>query len=97
MRPDTSIMGALSNAFENFSGSMVADVIISFRSLLLRRSLLRMPRMKSIFALLSCASSIIRVSYLFRQGSDCVSMRRTPSVISFMWIFLFVLSLKRIL
>jgi len=62
MRPETSMMGALSKALENFSVSMVADVMMSLRSLRRARRFLRMPRIKSIFKLRSWASSIIRVS-----------------------------------
>ena len=66
MRPDTSIMGASSKALENFSGSIVAEVIIILRSLLFLRSVLSMPSIKSMFMLRSWASSTMSVSYSFR-------------------------------
>ena len=81
MRPETSITGALSNAFENFSVSMVAEVIISFKFFLLSMRDFNNPNRKSILRLLSWASSTIIVSYALKVMSDRVSARRIPSVI----------------
>ena len=56
------MIGAPSNARENFSVSIVAEVMITFRSLLRRVSVFRMPSTKSMLRLRSWASSTIRVS-----------------------------------
>ena len=97
MRPDTSITGALSKAFENFSVSMVAEVMISLRSFLCFKRVFKIPRIKSILRLRSWASSTMRVSYSFRYGSLWVSARRMPSVMILIKALGLVLSLKRIL
>ena len=56
------MIGAPEKAAENRSGSMVAEVMITFRSGRRGSSCLRKPRMKSMFRLRSCASSMISVS-----------------------------------
>ena len=61
-RPETSMTEASLNAFENFSVSMVADVMINFRSSLLFSKVRKIPRIKSMFRLRSWASSTIIVS-----------------------------------
>ena len=66
IRPDTSTTGASSKALENFSVSMVAEVMMSFRSRRFRIRFLKIPRVKSILRLRSWASSTIRVSYSLR-------------------------------
>ncbi len=56
------MIGAPPKASANRSGSMVAEVMITFRSGRFGSSCRRYPRMKSMFRLRSCASSMISVS-----------------------------------
>ena len=76
---------------------MVALVMIIFKSGLLGRSCLIKPIRKSILRFRSCASSMIKVSYFFSNGSVCVSASRTPSVMTLILVLLDVLSVKRTL
>ncbi len=57
---------------ENRPGSIVADVIITFKSGRCGKSCFRYPNKKSIFSDRSCASSIMIVSYCKSSRSDLV-------------------------
>ncbi|CAB4928540.1 unannotated protein [freshwater metagenome] len=86
VRPDTSMIGAATpsraKCCANRSGSMVADVMTILRSGRRGSSCARYPRMKSMFRLRSCASSMMRVSYWRSSRSRWISASRMPSVIS---------------
>ena len=62
MRPETSRMGAPPKAAENFSVSIVAEVMTTLRSLRFRRRFFSIPRTKSMLRLRSWASSTMIVS-----------------------------------
>lgn len=51
--------------------------------------------MKSMFSVLSCASSMIRMSYFDSSLSFCISCRSIPSVMSLICVFWLVLLSKR--
>ncbi len=73
-------------------------MMMSFRSGRSGSSCLRYPRRKSMFRLLSCASSMIMTPYCLSLGSFLVSARSTPSVMNLMRVsFLLVLSWNLIL
>ena len=63
IKKDLESGNALSKCFENLCGSIVAEVIITFKSGLFGKIRFKYPSKKSIFKLRSWASSIIMVSY----------------------------------
>ena len=91
------MMGAPPKAAENFSVSIVAEVMTILRSRRRRRRFFRMPSTKSMLRLRSWASSTMIVSYASRKGSAWASMRRIPSVMILMKPSGDVRSSKRIL
>ena len=97
IKKDLESGNALSKCFENLSISMVALVIIIFKSGLFGRSCLIKPIKKSMLRFRSWASSMIKVSYFCSKGSVCVSANKTPSVMTLILVLLDVLSVKRTL
>ncbi len=91
------MIGAPPKAAENFSVSIVAEVMTILRSRRFCRRLFRIPSTKSMLRLRSCASSTMIVSYSLRKGSAWASMRRMPSVMILMNPSGDVRSSKRIL
>ena len=91
------MIGASPNALEKASVSIVADVMMIFRSGRRSRRRRRWPRMKSMLSERSCASSTMIVSYSRSSGSACSSASSMPSVMNLMTVSPVVWSAKRIL
>ncbi len=89
------MIGASLKCFEKRSRSMVAEVMMTFRSGRRGSSVLRKPSRKSMFSERSWASSTMRVSYFSRKRSCWVSASRMPSVISLISVRSVLWSSKR--
>ena len=67
---------------------IVALIIMTFKAFLKTNILFNNPKSTSVFTVLSCASSIIIIEYLFNEESKIASRSNIPSVKNFIRVYL---------